>query len=104
MDLVSLIISAVSGVAGGNVSGAAAPDKSLGVAGNSITGLLGGAFGGYLLQAFELLNKSGVLPAGAENAVHGLDFGAILGDIASGGVGGGVVTFIVGLLKNMMQK
>lgn len=104
-SVVSMIISLLGGLAGGNISGAAAPDKSLGTAGNSVAGLLGGGLGGYLLQALDLLGKSGVIP-GTEHAATtpGLDIASILASVASGGVGGGVLTFIIGLIKNAINK
>jgi hypothetical protein len=33
-----------------------------------------------------------------------LDLGSILGSIASGGVGGGLLMAIIGLIKNLMAK
>jgi uncharacterized membrane protein YeaQ/YmgE (transglycosylase-associated protein family) len=40
MDIVSLIISLVSGAVGGNAAGALMKDKSLGALGNSLAGIL----------------------------------------------------------------
>lgn len=45
MDLAGLLISLISGAVGGNVAGAAMQDKSLGVVGNSIAGIVGGGLG-----------------------------------------------------------
>ncbi len=105
-SLLPLIISLLSGAAGGNIAGAAAPDKSLGTAGNSVAGLLGGGLGGYLMQALDLLGKSGVLTGGPETApaAHGLDLSAILAAVGGGGVSGGILTFIIGLIKNALNK
>jgi uncharacterized membrane protein YeaQ/YmgE (transglycosylase-associated protein family) len=50
MNIVSLIIEAVSGAVGGNVAGLAMKDNSLGPVGNSIAGILGGGLGGTILQ------------------------------------------------------
>jgi uncharacterized membrane protein YeaQ/YmgE (transglycosylase-associated protein family) len=94
MDLVSLLISLVSGAVGGNIAGAAMSDKSLGPLGNSIAGILGGGIGGALLQAVGVLAQSG----------GGLGLGAIVGNIASGGVGGAILLVIVSLLKSAMAK
>jgi uncharacterized membrane protein YeaQ/YmgE (transglycosylase-associated protein family) len=47
MNIISLIIEAISGAVGGNVAGAAMKENSLGTVGNSIAGILGGAFAGY---------------------------------------------------------
>ena len=45
MDMVSLLISLVSGAVGGNIVGAAMKDRSLGGVGNTIAGLIGGGAG-----------------------------------------------------------
>ena len=50
MDL-SLIIQLISGIVGGNAAGAALKEKSLGVLGNSLAGLVGGGLGGQIIQA-----------------------------------------------------
>ena len=94
MDIVSLLISLVSGAVGGNVAGAAMKDKSLGTVGNSVAGIFGGGIGGAILQMLGLLKSSG----GA------LDIGAIVGNVASGGVGGAVLLVIVALVKKMMAR
>ena len=49
MNIVSLIIEAISGGVGGNVAGAAMNDNSLGTMGNSIAGIVGGGLGGTLV-------------------------------------------------------
>jgi hypothetical protein len=90
--LVNLIIQLVAGLIGGNAAGAAFKDYDLGKLGNTIAGALGGVGGGQLLQA--------AVPALA--ATGGADIGAILGQAVGGGVAGAIVTFLVGLVKNMM--
>lgn len=94
-----LIIQLISGAVGGNLAGAAMKDRSLGMLGNSIAGLVGGGIGGKILGG--LLGGGGAV---ATDAAAGLDIGAIVGQIASGGVGGGVVMIVVGIVKNMMAK
>ena len=37
-------------------------------------------------------------------AAGGLDIGTIIGQVASGGVGGGVLLAVVGMIKNAMGK
>ena len=49
MDIVSLIISLISGVVGGNIAGPAMQDKNLGVLGNTIAGFIGGGAGTFIL-------------------------------------------------------
>ena len=94
MNIISLIISLVSGAIGGNVAGAAMKDKSLGPVGNSISGILGGGIGGAILQLLGI----GGGTAGA------LDIAAILENIASGGIGGGILLAIVSVIKAATAK
>jgi uncharacterized membrane protein YeaQ/YmgE (transglycosylase-associated protein family) len=99
MEIVNLIISLVSGIIGGNIAGSAMPDKSLGTIGNSVTGILGGGLGNFILQALGLFTTAGTAAAST-----GLDIGAILANIGAGGVSGAVLTAIIGLIKNAMNK
>jgi len=94
MDL-GLIIQLISGVVGGNVAGAQLKEKSLGVLGNSLAGLVGGGLGGQILTALLGLGTAGA---------SGLDLGSIIAQIAGGGVGGGILMAIVGLLKQNFAK
>jgi hypothetical protein len=92
MNIVALIISLLSGAAGGNIVGQLAKKLDLGVLGNSLAGILGGGIGG------QLLSQLGASAAGAAGS-GSLDLATILGQIASGGVGGGILMAIVGLIK-----
>jgi uncharacterized membrane protein YeaQ/YmgE (transglycosylase-associated protein family) len=94
MNIISLLISLVSGAVGGNVAGAAMKDKSLGVTGNSLSGILGGGIGGAILQMLGLGGGQG----------GSLDIGSILQSIASGGVGGGILLAIISAFKGAMLK
>jgi uncharacterized membrane protein YeaQ/YmgE (transglycosylase-associated protein family) len=94
MDL-GLIIQLVSGAVGGNLAGSLMKKSSLGTALNSVIGILGGGLGGQLL---------GMLGIGAASAAGGMDIASILTQVASGGVGGGVLLAIIGLIKNAMAK
>jgi hypothetical protein len=71
---------------------------SLGTVGNSIAGLIGGGAGAQIIGALVGGGGTGADLAGA----GGLDIGAIIGQIASGGVGGGILMVIVGLIKQAM--
>lgn len=99
MDIVNLIIQLVSGLIGGNATGAALKEKSLGVLGNSITGLLGGGLGGLVVKLIE-----GAGSAAATGGADNLDVGSIIGSILGGGVGGGALTAIVAFIKKAMGK
>lgn len=92
-NLLPLIIQLVSGAVGGNAAGSLMKKFSLGTLGNSVLGILGGGLGG------QLLGMLGIETGGAE-----MDISSILGSIAGGGVGGGVLMAIVGMIKNAMNK
>ena len=91
LDIVSLIISLISGAAGGNIVGALVKKISLGILGNSIAGILGGGIGSQIL--------GGLLGGGGSAAG-----GGILGNVLSSGIGGGVLMVIIGIIKNMLMK
>jgi uncharacterized membrane protein YeaQ/YmgE (transglycosylase-associated protein family) len=93
MDIVSLIISLVSGAVGGNVAGAAMKDKSLGPHLNSLAGILGGGAGAAVLNMLGMAVNEG-----------GLDVQAVLSSVASGGVGGAALLVIVSIIKGIMKK
>ena len=92
-NLIPILVQVISGAVGGNVAGSLLKNLSLGKVGNSILGILGGGLGG------QLLGMLGLDLGGAE-----MDITSILGSIAGGGVGGGVLMAIVGFIKNAMNK
>lgn len=93
--MINLIIQLISGAVGGNVAGSAMKDYNLGPLGNSIAGIIGGGIGGQILSHFS--------PSMAQAATT-LDWGAIIGQVASGGIGGAILMVVVGMLKGMMAK
>lgn len=95
MGITSLIINAISGLIGGNALGTSWKDKSLGAIGNSIAGLIGGVAGGYILQLVGLLHTVGL---------DTLTVGSFLGEAGAGVVGGGVLTAIIGFIKNAISQ
>jgi uncharacterized membrane protein YeaQ/YmgE (transglycosylase-associated protein family) len=95
MDIVSTLISLASGGIGGNVAGSLSKENSLGALGNTVAGLVGGAAGGYILQAVGFLNAMGL---------GDLSVGSILGNVGASGAGGVVLTALVGMIKNAMNK
>ncbi len=92
-SLLPLILQLVTGAVGGNVAGKLLKNMSLGTLGNSIVGILGGGLGGQLL---------GLIGLGAGGG--DMDIAGILGSVASGGVGGGVLMAIIGVVKKAMAK
>jgi hypothetical protein len=93
----ALIISLLSGAAGGNAAGSLFKNLSLGLIGNSVAGILGGGIGGKVVAM--------LLPALAAKAGGGsLDIMSILSSVLSGGVGGGGLMALVGLIRSMLAK
>jgi hypothetical protein len=95
MDIIALIIQLVAGAAGGNATGAAMKDKSLGSTGNSVAGAIGGVILGQIVAYLT----GGAVPADAI-ATSELDLGSIITILISSGAGGAILTAIVGMLKN----
>lgn len=107
MDIVSILISLLSGALGGNAAGKVSPETDLGPLGNTLAGLVGGAAAGYILQALNLFATAtaatGATAVGAE-AVHNVNIAEILANIVSSGVGGALLTYIVSMIKNASNK
>jgi uncharacterized membrane protein YeaQ/YmgE (transglycosylase-associated protein family) len=97
MDIVGLIIQLIAGAVGGNVAGSALKDKSLGTAGNSIAGAIGGL---VLAQIIQRFTGVAVSPDAAAAAVSNFDVASLLKDVIGGGAGGAILTAIVGMIKN----
>ena len=81
-----LILNLVSGAVGGNVVGRLIGSLNQGTVINSIAGILGGGLGGSILGMLGAPVMAGM----AGDAVC-MDIDALLGQMASGGVGGGVL-------------
>ena len=94
MNIVALLISLLSGAVGGNVVGRLAQKLDLGVAGNSIAGILGGGIGG------QILSHRG-MPATTPAGFAG-DLTIVIGQIAAGSLGGGVIMAIISAIKQAM--
>jgi len=91
VDIVSLLIGLGSGALGGNVAGSVMK-SSMGTMGRSITGILGGTGLSFVGQMLGL----GVSDP---TAGGGLNVSSILSNVVSGGLGGGILTAILGMLK-----
>ena len=94
-----LIISLISGAVGGNLAGGILKNINLGVIGNSLAGIVGGGLGGQILS---MLGAGAV--AGDPTAAGGMDISSIIANVASGGVGGGVMLAIVGIVKKFIGR
>ncbi|SEQ88722.1 hypothetical protein [Neolewinella agarilytica] len=93
--MIGTIISLLSGALGGNLAGSLMKDSSLGTLWNSVVGIAGGGIGGVIL---------GMLGLGAGAGSEALDIGTIVSNVASGGVGGGVLLAIIGMIRSAMAK
>jgi len=103
---INLIISLISGLVGGNIAGAATPDKNLGGVANSVLGLLGGGVGDFLLRALGVIGTTAATTAvtGQPATGHEFDIGSLLANIGVSGVSGGVLTAIIAFVKDAMAK
>jgi uncharacterized membrane protein YeaQ/YmgE (transglycosylase-associated protein family) len=95
MDFVSLALQLISGAVGGNVTGQLFKNLNLGMVYNSLAGIVGGGIGGQILS--QVLHVAPV-------ATGSLDVGSILTQVASGGVGGGVLMALVGVARSLMTS
>jgi hypothetical protein len=95
MDMIGLVIQLASGAVGGNLAGSVLKQMSLGTLGNSLAGAVGGGLGAQILSA-----AMGLAPLAAGS----LDIGAIVSQIAGGGVGGGLLMIVVGLLRKSFAR
>ena len=102
-QILAIIIPLISGAVGGNVVGALAKNLSLGTLGNSLAGIVGGV-GGSQLIGMLMGGGTAAAASAATTAAGGMDIDTILTQVASGGVGGGVLMAIVGVVKGMMAK
>jgi hypothetical protein len=93
--VVVLIIQIIAGVAGGNAVGVGMERVNLSAAVATIAGALGGVGGGRIFSV--------LMPATA-GITGGLGLVSIVGHLIAGGVGGAILTIIVGLIKNAMAK
>jgi len=105
---ISLIVSLISGIVGGNLAGAGLGDKSLGAVGNSVTGFFGGGIGAYILKALGIIAAvTTTAAAGTPEAAHtaasaasSFDLSSFLANVGGSGVGGAILTAIVAYIKN----
>lgn len=102
--IVPILVQLIAGGAGGNIIGQLAKSLSLGTAGNSIAGAVGGIAGTWLASMVPGLDGLVGAAAGAAGTAGGLDLGALAGQGVTGLVSGGILTAIAGLIKSSMAK
>ena len=88
-----LLIQLLTGALGGNIAGKLLSKFNMGTLWNSIVGILGGGIGGQLLAML------GLGTTGLEGTP---DLNSVIGSVASGTAGGGVLMAIVGFIKSAM--
>jgi uncharacterized membrane protein YeaQ/YmgE (transglycosylase-associated protein family) len=96
MDITTLFIQLISGVAGSSIVASGLKHLSLGRVGNVVVGLVGGSLGGQILGS--------ALGTARMTASAGLDPGIIVSEIAGSGLGGAVMLVIVGTLQRVLAK
>jgi uncharacterized membrane protein YeaQ/YmgE (transglycosylase-associated protein family) len=100
MDLVGLIVQIIAGALGGLATGRAVKSVDLGNMGNIIAGIVGGVGGSTiagLIPGLAVLSSFAGAPAG-------VDIGALLAQGLGGLIGGGILTAIVGAVRNARAK
>lgn len=90
MDWVGLILQLVGGAAGGYGTGRVAKNVSINPTVDAIIGLVGGFAGTWIATNIPAL--AGLVTGGGA---------AYVGQAVTGAVGGGILTAVVGLIKNM---
>ena len=91
MDIVSLALGLLSGGGGGLLAGKMM-NSSMGTAGRALTGIVGGT--GLAALAPMIPGLDGIFAAPTDGA--SMNVGSLLGGAVSGGVGGTILTFILG--------
>ena len=107
-SIVPIIVQLIAGAVGGGALGQVAKNLNMGATVNLIVGAVGGVGGTWLAAMIPGLD--GLVGAAstmatdgtAETMASGLDIGALVGQGATGLVGGGILTGVAGLVKNMM--
>ena len=90
MDLTSLVIQLIGGVAGAQGITTIFKQLSSGPTLDTLMGLIGGFAGGRLV---------GLIPG-----LEGTDIVAVIGNLIGGGLGGGALTAMVGLVRQALKK
>lgn len=93
MSVTELLIAIIAGAAGGNVASNLFRRYSLGMAGNTVTGVIGGVLGSKILSGLT-----------GQAATDGITIGLVILHLIGGGVGGALLQVIAGAVKGAMGK
>ena len=88
MTLTELLIAAIAGAAGGNIGANLFKHASLGTAGDTIAGVIGGAVLGLGLGGLN-----------SDSPADGLTMQTVLLHLVGGAVGGGVLAVVAGVVR-----
>jgi hypothetical protein len=95
-QLIPLLVQVIGGAAGGNVAGALLKNANLTAILRTILGIVGGVSGGQLASILGVLQN--VL---GEQAGTG---GMVAGNAGASAIGGALLTLIVGIIKQSVNK
>jgi uncharacterized membrane protein YeaQ/YmgE (transglycosylase-associated protein family) len=101
MNLTAIILQLISGAVGGNVAGAVLSKLNLGPVANSILGIIGGLITGQVVNS---MGSGGMSAAASAAAGSGFDMNSMLSNVGGAGIGGAVLTAVVGLIKSKISK
>jgi hypothetical protein len=88
--IVYLLVRIIAGALAGNAAGVWIKDCSLGKAGNTTLGVIGGVGGGLIVPDAV--------------AGEGVKLDLVIAQLAAGGIGGAMFTYVLGLMKNAMRN
>ncbi|WP_375279310.1 hypothetical protein [Pseudooctadecabacter sp.] len=99
--ILGLLIPALSGAAGGNITGKISETLNGGGMLNTVLGAVGGLGAGTILGQLGIDAPSG---EAAVEAASNFDVTSLLGAVAGGAAGGGVLGSIGGIIKSALNK
>ncbi len=103
MQYLNLIITIVSGIIGGNLSGLLM-SSGLGWVANTLAGIVGGGLGTWIFQALLLLQRPGLSNTETGIDLSHLDTTMLIGLAVSSAIGGAVLTAIISWVKSYVAK
>ena len=103
MDL-SLIISVIGGLVGGNAIGMISKGLSMGGLGNTIAGAIGGGGAGAVLSGLTGGAVDASVATDAAATAGSMDIMGMVKTAGLGAVGGGALTGVGGILKGLMGR
>lgn len=100
MELLIAIVSLLCGVFGSNIAGPLLRSFNPGLLMNTLSGLIGGGFGGSVMVMLGAAAKA----EAAVEAAGGVEIGAMLGFAAAGAIGGIIAMLLVGFVREVLYS